>query len=258
MTSSVPTPSSPAAPFEDGGRWQLPGLSIVLPCFNEEAGIADAIGAASRAAARYAPHFEIVVVDDGSTDATAKVTDRLRDLNPHVRLVVNSSNRGYGAAVRSGIEAAAMPWILLTDATLQFDLDKLEDFVPHTRSADLVVGWRVMRSDPFRRRINAAVWNWLIRRHYCLPVRDVDCAFKLVRRDLAAGQELTSDGAMINAELLARCLAAGGRLIEVPIRHRPRVSGGPSGADVGVLARAFRELFRLHRKLPRLSGNATV
>jgi glycosyltransferase involved in cell wall biosynthesis len=224
----------------------------VLPCFNEEAGIADAVSAATRAAGSYSAQFEIIVVDDGSTDATAEVADSLRDLNPHMRLVVHSSNRGYGAAVRSGLRAATMPWVLLTDADPQFDLDDLQDFVPHTRSADLVVGWRVMRRDPLGRRIGAAMWNLLVRRLYCLPVRDVDCAFKLVRRDLAASQQLTSDGGMISAELVAKCMAAGGRLAEVPVRHRPRVSGSHSGADDGVVARAFRELFRLHHRLPRL------
>jgi len=111
--------------------------------------------------------------------------------------------------VRSGVEAAGMDWVLLTDADLQFDLRELEDFLPSAARADLVVGWRILRQDPVNRRLNAAAWNWLVRRMFHLPVRDVDCAFKLVRRDLLQSCALTSGGAMISTELLVKCLAAG-------------------------------------------------
>jgi glycosyltransferase involved in cell wall biosynthesis len=259
MSFTAPTRAAAHAPTDyeaDLSRWTLRNLSVVLPCADEELNVADAIRAATRAAAEHAAEFEIVVVDDGSTDATAAVVDRMRDENPHVRLVVHTSNRGYGAAVRTGLAAARMDWVLLTDADLQFDLHSLEDFVPHAGSSDLVVGWRVMRQDPLGQRVAGAVWNWLMRRIFGLPVRDVDCAFKLVRRDLVASEELTSNGAMINAELVARGLAAGGRLTEVPVRHRPRLAGRHSRAGAGVIVRAFRELIGLHRRLARLPGGA--
>jgi len=227
----------------------LAGVTIVLPCFNEEANIADAIRYATAAAERCATGHEIVVVDDGSSDETASVAARLAERDRRVRVVVHTRNRGYGDAVRSGIAAARMPWILLTDSDLQFDLSELEDFLPAARDADIVVGWRILRRDPLNRRLNAAAWNWLVRRMFRLPVKDVDCAFKLVRRELPQSFALESTGAMISTELVVKCLARGARLEELGVHHRPRVAGDQSGADLRVIARAFFELARLRRSL---------
>jgi glycosyltransferase involved in cell wall biosynthesis len=227
----------------------LAGLTIVLPCFNEAENVADAIRYATTAAERCARAHEIVVVDDGSSDATAAIAARFASRDRRVRLVVHSANQGYGDALRSGIAAAQMPWVLLTDADLQFDLDELEDFLPCAARADLVVGWRILRRDPVHRRVNAAAWNWLVRRAFALPVRDVDCAFKLIRRDLLERCDLRATGAMISTELLVQCLAAGGRLEQLGVHHRARVAGRQSGASPRVVARAFRELAALHRSL---------
>jgi glycosyltransferase involved in cell wall biosynthesis len=227
----------------------LAGLTIILPCFNEAENVADAIRYATAAAERCATGHEIVVIDDGSTDETAAVAARLAERDRRVRVVVHTRNRGYGDAVRTGIAAARMPWVFLTDADLQFDLTELEDFLPVAADADIVVGWRIARHDPLNRRLNAAAWNWLVRRMFRLPVRDVDCAFKLVRRDLLQSFPLESTGAMISTELVVKCLAAGGRLEELGVHHRPRVAGEQSGANPRVVARAFFELARLRRSL---------
>ncbi|MGN6189798.1 MAG: glycosyltransferase family 2 protein [Conexibacter sp.] len=227
----------------------LSGLSVVLPCFNEEDNVADAIRYASAAAERAAVDYEVIVVNDGSTDATAERAAAFAADDEHVRLVVHAANRGYGDALRSGLRAARMPWIFLTDADLQFDLAELAGFVPLAARADVVVGRRAQRRDPFPRRLNARMWNWLVRRLFALPVRDVDCAFKLVRAELLDGVELRSHGAMISTELLVKLLARGARLQERDVVHRPRVAGEQSGADARVVLRAFRELAWLHREL---------
>src|SRR2546423_7441198 len=142
-----------------------------------------------------------------------------------------------------------MPWVLLTDADLQFDLAELEQFLPAAAHADIVMGWRIARRDPLNRRINASAWNWLVRRMFRLPVRDVDCAFKLIRRELLERFTLEATGAMISTELVVKSLAAGGRLEELGVHHRPRVAGEQSGASPRVVARAFFELARLRRTL---------
>lgn len=236
----------------------LPGLTVVLPCFNEAENVVDAVRRATVAAAAVSDAFEIVVVDDGSTDATAQLASRLADADPRVRLVVHVGNRGYGAALRSGIAAATMPWIFLTDADLQFDLGELAEFVPHADSADLLIGWRIARRDPAIRRANAAAWNWLVRQCFGLRVRDVDCAFKLMRRDVVQPLPLTSTGAMISTELLVRATARGARITEFGVRHLPRVAGEASGANPRVVLRAFRELGSLRRALrdPELAAAA--
>lgn len=226
------------------------GISIVLPCFNEADNVALAIRAAVEAGARCATDYEVIVVDDGSSDETAAIVAGIVSVDRHVRLLVHARNRGYGAALRAGVEAATMDWLFLTDADLQFDLRELEDFLPHTRRADMIVGWRILRQDPLNRRINAAAWNWLVCRVFQLPVRDVDCAFKLIRRELVRGCDLTSTGAMISTELLVKALARGARMEQIGVHHRPRAAGESSGADPRVILKAFHELAALRRNLP--------
>lgn len=233
---------------------QLDGLSIVLPCLDEAANVVAAVRAATAAAERVARAHEIVVVDDGSSDGTAALAEGLAARDGRVRVLRHDGNRGYGAALRSGIGAARMPWIFLTDADLQFDLDELDAFVPLTAEADLVVGWRIARRDPLIRRANAAAWNWLVQHVFELDVRDVDCAFKLLRRDVVAGLELTSGGATISTELLVKALANGARLRQLGVHHRPRVAGRQSGARPRVIVRALRELTALHRTRPTIAG----
>lgn len=236
--------------FDDSrAPYALTGLTVVLPCFNEADNVADAIRAAARAARRCAASYEVVVVDDGSSDETAAITGQLAVHDPNVRLVVHPQNLGYGAALRSGIEAARMDWVLLTDSDLQFDLGELEGFLPAARNADLVAGWRIARQDPAHRRANAAAWNRLVRHTVGMPLRDVDCAFKLIRREMLDGIELVSSGAMLSTELVMRLKARGARIEEIGVHHRPRVAGQQTGANPRVIARAFHELITLRHTL---------
>ena len=176
--------------------------------------------------------------------------------DPHVRVLFHDTNRGYGAALRTGIAAARCDWILLTDADLQFDLGELASFVAPAADHDLLVGFRLARMDPLPRRVNAYAWNRLVDRVFDLDVRDVDCAFKLMRRDLAQGLTLTADGAMISTELVARARLAGASITEFGVHHRPRVAGRQSGADPAVVLGAFRELRRIHGELDARPGSA--
>jgi glycosyltransferase involved in cell wall biosynthesis len=224
---------------------ELPGLSVVLPCFNEEANVSQAVRQALEAARLVSARYEVIVVDDGSSDETAQLAAKLAGIDPDVRLVVHPENCGYGTALRSGIEAARMPWVLLTDADLQFDLKQVEGFLPFADSHDVIVGYRLARRDSLSRRANAAAWNWLMRRMFALPVHDVDCAFKLIRREVLEDVELVASGAMISTEMIVKTLQNGARLKELGVHHRPRAAGDQSGASPRVIGRAFLELVQL-------------
>jgi glycosyltransferase involved in cell wall biosynthesis len=234
---------------------RLTGLTIVLPCRDEAAGLTAAVARARAAAARTSERFEVVIVDDGSGDGTGEIAARLAATHPSVRLVVHPESRGYGAALRSGIRAARMPWVLLTDAGLQLDPLQLEEFLPLVGSADLLVGYRVVRMDPLMRRVDAGLRRVLARALFGLRVRDVDCAFKLVPRDLAAGLELDSDGAAISTELLVKALRAGATLREVPVRHQPRAPGSHSDPESNEMP-ALRELAELRHRLAHVGPGA--
>lgn len=233
---------------------RLPGLTVVLPCLDEEENVETAVAQALAAGARCACAVEVIVVDDGSSDQTRTVAERVAAIDGRVRVVVHGVNRGYGAAVRSGIVASRMPWVLLTDADLQFDLQELELMLEAAAGHDLVAGHRIDRRDPLHRRLSAHAWNRLMRRTFGVAVRDVDCAFKLARGEALRSLPLRSEGAMISAELYACAERAGWTITEVGVHHRPRVAGTPTGGNAGVIVRAFRE----RRALLRTLDDATV
>jgi glycosyltransferase involved in cell wall biosynthesis len=227
----------------------LEGVSIVLPCHDEAPNLLAAVRMASEAGRRHALAHEVIVIDDGSRDRTLSIATALAASDPAVRVVVHPTNQGYGAALRSGIAAARQPWVLLTDADLQLDLAELESFVPLASDHDVIVGYRIERHDPYGRIVAAALWNRLVDRLFHLPVRDVDCAFKLIRRKLLYQLELESDGAAISTELLVGLLARDARLAELGVHHRAREAGRQSGTSPRVVMRAMRELIRLRRRL---------
>jgi glycosyltransferase involved in cell wall biosynthesis len=231
----------------------LAGVSIVLPCHNEAPNLVAAVRMASEAGRSHALVHEVIVVDDGSQDRTLEIAMSLAAADPSVRVVVHPTNRGYGAALRSGIAAARQPWILLTDTDLQFDLAELAQFVPLARDHDVIAGYRIDRQDPRGRILAATVWNTLVHRVFHLPVRDVDCAFKLIRRKLLFDLPLESEGATISTELLVQLLGRDARLAELGVHHRPRTAGRQSGTSPRVVARALRELIVLRRRLGPLT-----
>lgn len=227
-------------------------LSIVLPAYNEEANIEHAVRRASDVAARYCSDHEIIVVDDGSADDTAAIVQKLAVDDPKVRLVQHAENRGYGGALKSGFLSARLDLVFFTDADNQFDLDELGDFLDLIERVDVVAGYRIKRCDPWSRRVMARGWNYLVRVLFYVPVRDIDCAFKLFRREVFDGLELDSVGAMVNTELMVKLGRSGYRLVEVGVTHYPRIAGTPRGAKPRVIARAFAELARMHNQLSRM------
>ena len=219
--------------------------------YNEEGNIEHAVTSAVAVLAGVTDCYEVIVVDDGGRDRTAAIADRLAAENPRVRVVHHPVNRGYGAALRSGLAAAQYPLVVLADGDNQFDLGELSVLLRGLGTFDIVSGYRIARHDPVVRRLYAFMYNRLARFLFNIPVRDVNCGFKVYRRDLLERllPQLRSTGALINVEMLARARKLGATVTEVGVHHYPRETGQPTGGNPGVIVRAFRELLELWREL---------
>jgi dolichol-phosphate mannosyltransferase len=200
-------------------------LSLILPAFNEEAGIAEAVAEADEALRRLNVTYEIIVVDDGSRDDTAYVVEQAISTRPCVRLVRHAENRGYGAALRSGFEAARGKRIAFTDADCQFEIADLGLLLPLTEQHPIAVGYRINRQDPWLRKFYSRGYNLLTRTLLGTTVRDIDCALKVFRRDALAKILPTTNGFFVNTEMLTKARQLSLSIAEIGVRHRPRQRG---------------------------------
>lgn len=229
---------------------KLTSLSIFMPAYNEEGNIAATILDASHAAEKVAKDYEIIVVNDGSHDKTAPIVTELSRLDLHLRLLNHRLNRGYGAAVKTGMSACRKDWIFFTDSDGQFHYDELSRFVEASQSADLVMGYRRKRMDPFHRvfvaQVLLKIWNFVL---FGLTVRDVDCAYKLFRREVRDAIKLKTESAITVSEFIIKAKAHGFRIIQLPVQHYARRFGEQTGGNWRVILRAARESFRLYQEL---------
>jgi dolichol-phosphate mannosyltransferase len=200
-------------------------ISLVIPAFNEGAVIAQAIREAEAALTGLFSAFEVLVIDDGSSDDTARVVELSLRAAPHTRLLRHAANRGYGAALRTGFEAARFELVAFTDADCQFDLTDLGRLAPLAAEYPVVAGYRADRKDPWQRRFFSRGYNRLARTLLGTRLRDVDCALKVFRRETLAELLPESRGFFVNTEMMTRARQLGLAVAEVPVTHRPRASG---------------------------------
>lgn len=214
----------PPVPKESKGR--VSELSVVLPAYNEEASILAAVGRALEVLPRLVEDYEVIVVDDGSSDGTSEVlTELLATHHPHLRLICHEQNAGYGAAIRTGFVNARSDLVFYTDADNQFDVAELEWFLPMMADHDVVVGFRVYRYDSVLRSIMSWIYNRLVRVLFRVRVRDVDCAYKLFRREVLDKITIESTDFFVDTELLARARRWNFRIAQKGVRHYPRLAG---------------------------------
>ena len=230
-------------------------ISVIFPAFNEEGNIRCTVETMLKVLPKVATRWEVIVVDDGSSDATALMCDRLKARYPEVEVIRHEQNRGYGAALKSGIMAAKYNLIFFSDSDGQFNYRDLEQLICWSKDYDIVAGYRAKRHDPLYRRVNALGWNILVRLVLGIKVRDIDCAFKLFRREVFDHVQIRSVGAMVNTEILAQATQLGMRIHQVKVSHFPRRQGKQSGANVRVIIKAFGELCRLWRKLRHVTSD---
>jgi glycosyltransferase involved in cell wall biosynthesis len=231
-----------------------PKISFVLPAFNEEANVGEAIRRARAIAKRLCSEYEIVVVDDGSTDRTAERAQAAGCGQDDVVLLRHQRNLGYGEALRTGFRAARLDLVFFTDSDNQFDLDELELLLPWIERTDVVAGYRVNRQDRWGRRAIGKSWNYLVRALFYVPVRDIDCAFKLFRRSVFDEIDLESVGAMVNTELMVKLGRSGAGVVEIGVTHYRRTAGTARGVSPKVVITALTELVRMYRQLDDMTA----
>ncbi len=222
----------------------------MLPAYNEEGNIEFVVRRALEILPEVVNDFEIIVVNDGSKDATPKIIDRLAGEDPRVR-AIHQANKGYGGALTTGFEASTGNHVMFMDSDRQFDIADIRLLAPLVSSFDVVAGFRMERSDPIHRRINAEVFNIVVRVLFGVHLRDLDCAFKIFNGEMVRSLNLQSAGALINAEMQAKLRRQGATLQQVGVSHYPRIAGTATGGNLRVIIRAMGETIILWRRMHR-------
>jgi glycosyltransferase involved in cell wall biosynthesis len=225
-------------------------LSVFFPAYNDEATIAGLVGDALSVLPSLADDFEVIVVDDGSTDGTAAVLDELARADGRVRVVHHESNRGYGGALRTGFACATKELVFYTDGDGQYDVREIALLRPLlTEGVDIVNGYKIKRADSWQRKALGAAYNRLAHLLFSIPIRDVDCDFRLIRRRAVERVELVSSSGSICVELVHKLHRAGRVFAETPVHHYPRAHGRSQFFTLRRVGRTALDLLSLRLKV---------
>jgi glycosyltransferase involved in cell wall biosynthesis len=222
-------------------------VSGVLPVYNEEASLRSVAEGLLKALQRECDRFELILVDDGSTDASGEIADALAAEHEAVRVIHKKANQGYGAALRSGFRSATLPLVFYTDADGQFDPNEISRLLDALHGADIVTGYRAARQDARLRKLAARGYRCFVGFLFGVHVRDPDCAFKLYRRSVFDEVTIHSDEFFVDAEVLAKANVLGYRIAEVPVTHRRR-AGGESTVRLRHILSTLREAWLMMRR----------
>jgi glycosyltransferase involved in cell wall biosynthesis len=233
---------------------KLKEISVFLPAYNEEKNIEKTVLSVKKNLEEVAKKWEIIIVDDGSKDRTGEIADELsKRFKGKIRVIHNNPNRGYGGALKVGFKAARFEWISFMDADGQFDFSEIKKFIRKQRetNADLVLGIRKKRADPFMRKVYTFVWAFVLPRiMFGLRVKDYSCGFKLLHRKVyQSSLPLVGEEKVTQIEMLAKAQRKGYRFAEVEVNHFPRKFGVQTGANLRVVLRSVRDLFKLWKTL---------
>ena len=263
MVGAIPARTRLATPRASGPVVPIAGsFSLVLPAHNEEENISLVATRALTVLPRFTDQFEIIIVNDGSRDATGRIADELAASDARVQVVHHRHNRGYGAALRSGFDRSTGDHVMFMDADRQFDIADLALLSPFVDAFDIVAGFRMERNDPIHRRIFAEIFNVTVRILFGVHLRDIDCAFKVFDGALLRSLTLSAPGALINTEIQAKARRQGARMEQVGVHHFPRVAGAATGGSWRVILRAMWETvalwWSLHHYQPPKSAPQTT
>ncbi len=234
-------------------------VSLVIPMFNEELNIEHAVGAAVEALTKYSDDYEILVVDDASTDDSPAIVARLAEENPRVRVLRHEKNRKLGGTLRTGFSAATKDLVLYMDADLPFDPDILGRAIRalEVTGADVIAGYRHDRTmEGFRRTVYSYVYNTLIGVLFGWPHRDINFSFKLLKRNVLQAIELKSEGSLIDAELIVKAKNRGFAIQQIGIDYFPRIRGTSHLSSPMVILKILRELVKLYPEMRKREPRA--
>lgn len=227
----------------------IDSLSVFFPAYNEEANIENTVNKAKSVLEKVANSWEIIIIDDGSSDKTPEIADSLAKVS-NIKVVHNKPNRGYGGALKVGFENAKSDWVAFTDSDGQFDFSEITKFLGYTGSFDLILGYRIKRADSFLRKVFTFGWNFLARVLMGLDVRDYSCGFKLIKKEVYEKvQPLIGEEKVTQIEMLIKAKRLGFKFAEVGVNHYPRKGGKPTGAKMSVALKSILDLFKLWWKL---------
>jgi glycosyltransferase involved in cell wall biosynthesis len=223
-----------------------PSLSIFFPAYNDAGTIASLALIAHMTARTLTDDYEVIVVDDGSPDHTGELLDEMARHFPWLKVVHHPQNRGYGGALRTGFETAAKDLVFYTDGDAQYDPRELVRlYEALTPQVDFVNGYKIGRSDPFHRIVIGRVYHWFVRTMFGLRLRDVDCDFRLMRREVFQKVTLTRSSGVICVELMKKVQDHGFRIAQVPVHHFHRTYGKSQFFNFARVARTLADLTRL-------------
>jgi glycosyltransferase involved in cell wall biosynthesis len=228
-------------------------LSVFFPAYNEEKNIETTVLKAKKVLLKIAQTWEILIINDGSKDETLEISQNLVRKDKRIKVINHKVNRGYGAALKTGLYAAKYPWIAFTDADGQFDFGEIIKFIQTQKQteADLVIGKYINRQVSLGRKLNTFIWETVINLLFNLGVRDIDTGFKLVsKKVIQTIPKLESErGAFIESEFLIKAKKAGFKIVQIGVKHYPRKAGVATGAKFEVIVKSFIDLFKLWKKL---------
>ncbi len=226
-------------------------MSLVFPAYNEEDSLERLVAEADAAAKKLLKDYEIVVVDDGSVDRTPQVLEKLKEKYPSLVVYTHSPNKGYTAALRTGFTNAKKELIFYSDADNQFKMDEIELLLPLVEENDIVVGYRKDRQDPWLRIFVSRCFNIMSHRIFKFPVRDVDCAFKIFKREVFDKIKINSEHFLVDTEIMAKAVVFGFKVAEVGVTHLPREAGETTVKPTDVI-RTIQGMIKLHKELAEL------
>lgn len=225
------------------------GISVILPVYNEKDNIYDVIKTIFNVLPFVTDDFEIIAVDDGSVDRTKKILEDLKGLDSRLKIIRHPKNNGYGAALYSGFKKAEKELIFTMDADRQFDVSEIVKLIPYIKDYDIVAGFRIERKDPFYRRVLGYCFNLIIKILFGIKMKDINCGFKLYKRDFLQKTALITKGALISAEIMSWAQRNKLKIKEVGVNHYPRIYGRQTGASFKVILLALLEMCQLRERL---------